>query len=713
VPRSVTRLALLAGVFAVLSGSGCSSGPGLGDWTPKPEVVNGLSRFAYTDDERLVLRTASGERDFIAGVNLGPTVPGYFPGEQAIRREDFRRWLAQMADLGLRAVRVYTIMPPEFYEELLAHNQSQSDRPLYLVQGVWIPEEAFLETENLFHPSVRWGFREEIGRAVAVTHGDINLEETPGHAWGRYEADVSPWLLAWAIGVELDPVAVRISDQRNEGQSPYVGQYFGSAVVATPTEDWLAEMLDLLANLEVEHGVTNPVTFVNWPTTDPLSHPDEPLETEDLVGIDANNIIPTDRWPGGYFASYHVYPYYPDFQRYEDGVADFQYEGRADPYAGYLAALLRHHEGMPVVVTEFGVPSGMAHAHFGPLGRNQGGHSEQEQMEINAELLNIIEEVGASGGFVFEWVDEWFKFTWNTIDLEIPGDRRSLWMNPWNNEAHFGLVAVEPGESATVLIDGDDREWLDNGSQVILETEGAIREIRAVKDEGYLYLRLVTDQPDLLLTSKVTVGFDVISGGNSGLPDLAGVAPESDYALSLNGDSGTMWIRGSNDPFLIQYGIVRDYVEVDPAQVAEGSGFWSPERLIANRPMTIPTSGESFDAEIVQVGTMEAGTSDPTDPGFNSRVTWQASGKVIELRLPFPAIGFSDPSSLLAYRVAPGGTVSTEKVDRIGITVVADTERFVTSGFGWEAWQLPTWHERFKADAAVFADAVTAANSMP
>ncbi|MFA9564512.1 MAG: hypothetical protein ACERLM_07395 [Acidimicrobiales bacterium] len=34
-----------------------------------------------------------------------------------------------------------------------------------------------------------------------------------------------------------------------------------------------------------------PLTFSNWPTTDPLVHPTEPLETEDMAGIDANHLV--------------------------------------------------------------------------------------------------------------------------------------------------------------------------------------------------------------------------------------------------------------------------------------------------------------------------------------------------------------------------------------------------------------------------------------
>ena len=119
-------------------------------------------------------------------------------------------------------------------------------------------------------------------------------------------------------------------------------------------------MLDHLAGRLAGHGVVMPLSFVNWPTTDPLDHPDEPLIEEDQVGVNANSIQPTAAWPGGYFAAYHAYPYYPDFQRHEPGIADCLSDGSVDPYAGYLIALRRHHAGLPVVVNEFGVPSSAA-----------------------------------------------------------------------------------------------------------------------------------------------------------------------------------------------------------------------------------------------------------------------------------------------------------------------------------------------------------------
>ncbi|MCZ7597030.1 MAG: hypothetical protein M5U09_03700 [Gammaproteobacteria bacterium] len=88
---------------------------------------------------------------------------------------------------------------------------------------------------------------------------------------------MSPWLLSWAIGVEMDPLLTLASDQRNADVAPYRGRYLSSTDDASPTESWLAEMLDLVAGASAERGVTMPLTFTNWPTTDPLSHPTEPL----------------------------------------------------------------------------------------------------------------------------------------------------------------------------------------------------------------------------------------------------------------------------------------------------------------------------------------------------------------------------------------------------------------------------------------------------
>jgi len=349
--------------------------------------------------------------------------------------------------MGLRSVRIYTIHPPAFYTELARYNRAHPDAPLYLVQGVYLPDETYNERERgLYDKRVDGAFASEIEDAVKAVHGELERTPARGRAEGRWRADVSAWIAGWIIGVEWDPHGVELTDRSNRSAPQVRGRYFRSTAAATPTERWLARHLDRLAELELAHGVSMPLAFTNWPTTDPLSHPTEPLPQEDLVGVDANHVAPTKAWPGGTFASYHAYPYYPDFQRHEPGLTSYELDGNVDPYAGYLAALRDHHGKTPVLVTEFGVPSSIGYAHEGPLDRDQGGHTEQEAMAIDAELLRVIHRQGLSGAFLFSWIDEWFKFTWNTFRRHAPvAERLQLWYDPWTNEQWFGLKAADAG----------------------------------------------------------------------------------------------------------------------------------------------------------------------------------------------------------------------------------------------------------------------------
>ena len=96
----------------------------------------------------------------------------------------------------------------------------------------------------------------------------------------------------------------------------------------------------------------------------------------------------------------------------------FEYAGaKSDPYAAYLArALRRYHRGQAVMVTEFGVPSGLGAAHRGPKGRDQGDHSEQEAGRMQADMLACDRAGGLRPArCCYAWTDEWFKRTWNTI----------------------------------------------------------------------------------------------------------------------------------------------------------------------------------------------------------------------------------------------------------------------------------------------------------
>ncbi len=242
----------------------------------------------------------------------------------------------------------------------------------------------------------------------------------------------------------------------------------------------------------------HPVAFTNWVTTDPLTHPGEPTFEEDMVSVDASHLSVND-WPAGYFASYHAYPYYPDLFRFDESLREVIGEdGRKDPYQTYLRRLKAYHADMPVVISEFGVPSSWGIGHTELLGRNQGGHSEREQGEIIASLYRAIVREKMAGAIVFAWHDEWFKKTWNTMRFEEPQDHRAYWLNWLSNEQMFGLVGMYSSKDGTIRIDGRDDDWEllepQDKTQLIGESE-AVKELWAAHDESFVYLLIKLHEP--------------------------------------------------------------------------------------------------------------------------------------------------------------------------------------------------------------------------
>ncbi|GAA0794875.1 hypothetical protein [Spirilliplanes yamanashiensis] len=665
--------------------------PTASSWAPRPVVTDGLTAVATSGGGQFRLHTAGGDRTFLPGVNLGSTTPGHQPGELAITAEDYRDWFAAMGWLGVRVVRVYTIHPPAFYQELRDFNDDHPDRPIYLVQGVYLPDESYAAKGDLYDDGVTRAFSAELRDASAAVTGDLVRRPARGRAGGTWDADVTPWLAGWIVGVEWDPAGTAASDRKNRRQPQYAGAYFGATPDATPTERWLAARMDELAELEAGRDRGAPIAFVNWPTTDPLRHPDEPLSSEDLVGVDANHVVPTAAWPAGTFASYHAYPYYPDFQRHEPALQSYRHNGRPDPYAGYLAALKRHHGDTPVLITEFGVPSSIGSAHNAPLGRSQGDHAERDAMRIDAELLRLIRDVGLSAGFVFAWTDEWFKFTWNTVEHQ-DGERRQLWHDVLTNEQHFGLVALdaaglpETGPS-TVLADGD--RW-------------PVRAATAKVDEAFVTLRLRLASPR---PAAVTVGLDVLPQ-LTGLPAPASGDTRADAALTFDlvNRTGQAYLRDELDPLPL------DYVVPGTARGPAPQG-WQRFQLIVNRDLTVPSTGRRLPLELLDAGVLRHGSWDPADPAADSRNLWRLDGDDLVVRVPWAFAGYADPSDHQVHLPGPvrwtdRTALNLARSPGIDLSASATGTDQPVGQVRWDRWQRVHYTSRLKQGADAFRDAL-------
>ena len=680
--------ALVSPALLIAGMTDIPSPPKGSSWAPAPVDVDGLKMVASTDGRQFELHTAAGDRTFLPGVDLGGTTPGHQSGELSVSAAQYRAWFAAMSWLGIRVVRIYTIHPPAFYQQLAAYNRANPERPLYLVQGVSLPDESYIAKKNLYDPAVTTAFQRELRDAAGAVAGSLSRPAAAGRASGAWNTDVTAWLAGWIIGTEIDPYAGESSDKRNAAAKDISGRYFRTTSDATPTERWLAARMDELAGYEAMRGLSQPIAFVNSPATDPLRHPDEPLARNDLLQLDANHVRPTADWPAGTFASYHAYPDYPDFQRHEPALRDFQYDGRSDPYAGYLSALRRHHADMPTLISEFGVPSSIGAAHGSPLGRGQGDHSEQEAMRIDAQLLQLIKDQGMSGGFLFEWADEWFRKSWNTATHQKP-DRRELWTDPLTAEQHFGLLAM------------DAQGQPDATDQTLVDTAGAwpAQQVTARVDEAYVQLRikLGAAAPDAL-----SLGFDVLPG-LTGSPFPGGTDRRADAVLALNlaARTGQAYLRNQLDPMPLD-------LAVPAARRGTAPAGWKPFELVVDRPLTIPRTGEKLPIELQNAGLLRYGDWDP-----DSRSLWHLDDNELVVRVPWALLGFADPSthSVGVPKPAKNGpaTLTTQVSPGIAVSLSAAGSVQPAGQVTWLNWNLPHYGERLKEGAGQFRDALTAA----
>lgn len=320
------------------------------------------------------------EKMYIKGVNIGLGKPGSFPGECAISKEEYMRWFEKIADMGANTIRVYTVMMPGFYEALYEYN-SKSDKKLYFFQGLWYDETKIAETMDAY--ALLDEAVSDAHALVDIIHGNAVIGERAGEAYGEYKYDVSRYAIGWILGIESEAEFVSNTNKVNKHKSKYAGKYLHTAKGASPYEAFMCNLGDKTLSYEMElYDMQRPVSWSNWPTADTLTHKNEPYqESEDSITINVENIKASDEFKAGIFASYHIYPYYPDFMMYEKKYASYKdNKGRKNTYKAYLKDLIKEHS-VPVLVAEYGVPSSRGCTHKNIItGFNQGQITEKSTL---------------------------------------------------------------------------------------------------------------------------------------------------------------------------------------------------------------------------------------------------------------------------------------------------------------------------------------------
>lgn len=685
---------------------------------------------------------------WLKAVNLGAALPGKHPAEFPPDDGTYEGWIRDLAELGANAVRVYTIHPPHFYRALRDWNLAHPDSAIWLVHGVWTELPPGPHEERYDDAAWNAAFLAEMRRVVDLLHGRAAIRHRPGHAGGMYLADVSPWTLGYIIGREWEPYSVQAYASRFPRRTGYNGRYVqvsgGNAV-----DVWLASVADSMIAYEMaEWNTQRPMAYTNWPTLDPLQHPTETSRAEeaawlrrrrervpeasreydnDVIALDATKMRATDAFAAGLFASFHAYPYYPDFMVLDPGYARAQSPEGPSAYFGYLRELVEYHGQQPVVISEYGVPSSRGNAHLQPQGWHHGGHDERAHAAINARLTRDIAASGAAGLGFFALIDEWFKKNWLVIDFEQPAERNRLWLNVLDAEQHYGLIAMRAGaKDSGIAIDGRGEDW-GARSPLLRRAPDApavpdaqrVDALWVAHDEAYLYLRVDVGAVDWTRT-RILVGIDTHDPdrGDHRFPFGAGVSPTGlEFVLDLAGPERTRLlvdppynlyrfapIVGSRPP------VVQSVYNRPFRSLRNDDGRYDTLWVTPNR-RTFGRDGTVFEAQRLERNLLRHAPQQET-----TLADWYADATTgtIEIRLPWGMLHVTDPSSrqvLSGVNGADPAHVTTDAfrfvvrtLDVSGATPLL-RDALPTTGaaeWQWPTWEEPRWHaERKPAFAAM------------
>ncbi|HEX2975509.1 MAG TPA: T9SS type A sorting domain-containing protein [Bacteroidales bacterium] len=619
----------------------------------------------------------------LKGINLGACPPGYFPGEiaYAISPEYYEKWIQRIGQAGFNSIRIYTLHPPVFYEKLANYNQRHQDHPILLFQGIWLEEVNDPSVASEYDLSLRSGqLVSDMQEVIDCVHGERNVAFRPGKAYGNYNTDVSRWTAGYILGREIAPAEVDSTDRRHVSVTSFEGSAF-SISGASASEVFVAAMLD--ATVQYENSRFNsirPVSISSWPTLDPLVHPTETHSDEDKASIDISKIIRKGS-NAGLFAIYHAYPYYPNFISTQPAYLGYSDATGPDSYKGYLDDLKNHYRDIPLIIGEFGVPSSWGSAHWSYSGMEHGGYSEKEQGVRNIRLMKNIVDTGCGGGFMFSWIDEWFKRTWIVEYLEAFGFRgnsgmiptRQLWHNLASPEQNFGLIGFE------------EKDRLPFTTFPLDDVSGPVTMVSGTNDNSCFQANISFRQ-NINPGDTIMIAFDTYSGtnGESMLPNGHVLSNRSEFMLHFvaGQDHAIHHVTQAYD----MNGLTPRFNLTDPAvqkfrSIPTDGSPWVPMKWI----------NDGKEATVSYIGNLPAENSSDFTTGNRTAVAW--NGNTLKIRIPWTLLYFFDPTQMQVIDGATtedGGrsfTIREVKSDGIALSVYSKRKVISTTArYNWEPW---------------------------
>ena len=695
-----------------------------------------VTTFMTTDEDTIYMERDGEYVPFeIRGVNLGVGIPGEWATDYAIDQETYLRWFGYIQELGANTIRVYTILHDDFYNAFYAYNTAREEigeEPLWLIHGVWVNDYVQFSHRDAYDDDFLQTFLDDCTTLVDILHGKRNLALGRGLGSGSYRKDVSSWVIGYILGVEWEDVTVAYTNEKYPERNSYQGAYMYTTTDANPFEAALAQVGDSIIEYETtRYKQQRLVAFSNWPTTDPF------LYTADITGrfmkcaqVDVEHIKTTDAFLSGHFASYHVYPYYPDYLNYvlspasagtdSAGLGEIYYEteggvpfeqflsgdlstdfldgdGNINSYYAYLKILNQYHT-IPVVISEYGVSTGRGMAQRDAnTGRNQGHMTEQEQGYALIECYEDIMDAGSAGSCLFSWQDEWFKRTWNTMHA-VDLDNTPYWSDYQTNEQYFGLLAFDPGEEESVCyVDGNAGEW--TAEDVVLEQDGCTMSMKY--DEKFIYFYAEGFDPE---TDTLYIPIDTTPKTGSTYCENYGLtfSRPCDFVICIDGtDHSRVVVQERYEVLRAMFLGATELIDPYLNAVDVDTPVFKEIDLVLQFLPEGSSRADTQGYEVYETGKLRYGNANPDSEDFDSLADYMFTDNGVEIRIPWQLLNFANPSEMMIHDdYYENYGVEYIQIDKMWVGLSWDGGkdcRIPMASFALEGWgKNVTYHERLK-----------------
>ncbi len=333
------------------------------------------------------------------------------------------------------------------------------------------------------------------------------------------------------------------------------------------------------------------------------------------------------------------------------------------------------------MIGEFGVPSSWGSAHQSFSNMDHGGYSEVQQGEKNLRMMHNIVDADCAGGFMFAWMDEWFKRTWIVQYLEAYGVKsgevtiptRQLWLNLASPEQNFGQIGI------------NQKEVLPFVSYLTDNPTGPVSKTEATSDNSCFYLNAELKQ-NLAAGDTLMVAFDTYSSstGESRLPNGKVLKNRSEFLLSIviGEDTALHYVTEAYDMngLTPRFNLSDPMVQKYKSTSTDGAP-WKVMQWI----------NDGFELTVDNLGRLPVENSSGYTPGRKSAAAW--SGNKIKVRIPWTMLYFYDPTQMTVINGAEsydGGwsyEILTTESDGIAVSVYyKGSVTSSTTRYNWDKW---------------------------